>query len=145
MRLYNDVTQESQSVYGHHTEHLNINDPYLRRGEVLPNALQLPHRCLASFLYNLVVIKRARRLSGQLPSASVGEWCASVMNLQYNPYLCSGEVLPNGLQLARVLHIRIALAGLPVADAQWEDDVDALRGEGDAAVVRAVLGTFYVI
>ena len=25
---------------------------------------------------NLVVIKRTRRLSGQLPSSSVGEWCA---------------------------------------------------------------------
>ena len=45
-------------------------------------AQQLPsYCCIASFLYNLVVTKHARRLSGQLPLTSVGEWCASVVKL----------------------------------------------------------------
>ena len=30
MRLYNDVIQESQLVYGDHTEHLNINSKEMR-------------------------------------------------------------------------------------------------------------------
>ena len=32
MRLYNDVIQESQLVYGSHTKHLNINTLYLNIG-----------------------------------------------------------------------------------------------------------------
>ena len=31
-------------------------------------------------LYNLIVTKPTRRLSGQLPVTSVGEWCASLVN-----------------------------------------------------------------
>ena len=44
---------------------------------------------IASFLCNLVVTTRTRRLSGQLPLTSVSEWCASVVNLQYTPVKCA--------------------------------------------------------
>ena len=33
MRLYNDVIQESQLVYGDHAEHLNINSTHTAHGE----------------------------------------------------------------------------------------------------------------
>ena len=36
-------------------------------------------------MYNLVDIERTRRLSGQLPLTSIGEWCASVVNIQVGP------------------------------------------------------------
>ena len=38
----------------------------------------MSHRSLR---HNLVVTKRTRRLSRQLPLTSVGEWCAAVVNL----------------------------------------------------------------
>ena len=50
----------------------------------LQNAVALHSVLLVKALtYNLLVTKRAtRRLSIQLPSTSVGEWCASVASLQ---------------------------------------------------------------
>ena len=80
MRLYNDVIQESQLVYGDHAEYLNINSKELCLILTYQPGLLGP-KISASFLHNLVVSKRTRRLSGQLPLTSVGEWCASVVNL----------------------------------------------------------------